>query len=298
MQDFAIVLVFSLAFGGLYLPQVEGAEWIMDQWGEYVIVPMKNAPFPHKTREQGHTYKDQFFPSDKHYQDNSVGILIPSGYQKGEKVDLLVHFHGWDNNVAHEIEQFDFRSQLFESRKNVIMVLPQGPRNASDSTCGKMEDPDGLKNLVNEVLDFLYKEKKTKTKSLGTLILSGHSGGYRPVAFSLDKGGLEEHIKEVFLLDATYDFLTIYAGWAARSGGRLISICTSHLLGENFELLHDLQQKGINHSKLFLDDDATTENLSQSRISFIYTRLGHLELVYERKYFARFLFTSSLQEIK
>jgi len=271
--------------------------WIKDKWGQYIIVTMKNAPFPHKSRHQGHSYQEKFYPANKHYQDSSVGILVPANYRKTPQLDVIVHFHGWGNSVEHEITQFDFRPQLYYSRKNAIMVLPQGPKDAKDSTCGKIEDPDGLKNLLTEMADFLFSQGITNTKSLGTVIISGHSGGYRPVAFCLDQGGLEENIKEVYLFDAAYSYLDSFSRWGSKKNKRLVSICTNHLLDENVELMRNLQKQGRNNFSIFLDDDATTKNLAQNSVSFIYTGLSHNELVFQPQYFTRFVHTSSLPEI-
>jgi hypothetical protein len=264
-------------------------KWFSDERGEYIIVPMKNAPFPHKSREKGYTFENTFYTSATHYSDSSVGILIPANYEKKDTVDLIIHFHGHMNNVKNEIEQFHLRKQLHEAGRNVIMILPQGPKDVQDSTCGKMEEPDGLKHLVIEAVDFLYGEGKIKSRKLGRIVLSGHSGGYRPIAFCLDVGGLEDYIKEVYLLDAAYANLSSYSSWAARSGGRLISIFTDHLMGENVEIMSDLQKLGIDKFNILLDDDVTTETLRKNHITFIHTKLSHDELVYQTQYLRSFI---------
>ena len=273
-------------------------KWISDGLGEYIIIPMKNAPFPHKSRGKGYTYEDTFYTSATHYSDSSVGILIPANYEKKDTVDLIVHFHGHLNNVKNEIEQFHLREQLNDAGRNVIMILPQGPRDARDSSCGKMEEPDGLKNLVIEAVDFLYGEGKIKSRKLGRIVLSGHSGGYRPIAFCLDVGGLEDYIKEVYLLDAAYDNLFSYSSWTARSGGRLISIFTDHLIGENVEIMRDLQKLGIDKFNVLLDDDVTTEILWKNHITFVHTKLSHDDLVYKTQYLRSFIESGGFDKIR
>jgi len=292
----SLILALSLTLQSAGNEPMEG--WISDQWGEYIIVPMQNAPFPHPSREHGHTYKEKHYPAEKHYQDTSVALLIPKGYEKRDTVDLVFVFHGWGNNVTLAMKKYELREQLFYCRKNVIMILPQGPKDAPDSTIGKLEDQDGLKRLVREILDFLYRQGKTKTHTLGKVVIAGHSGGYRPVAFCIEKGGLEKNIKEVYLMDAAYSFEDVYASWAARTRGRLISICTNHLLDENYAIMRDLQQKGESRFSLFLDDDATTGNMNQSHVTFIYTKLSHLGLMHKTRYIARFLSTGDLDDIK
>lgn len=125
-------------------------QWTSDELGEFVITPMKSAPFPHPSRMEGYKRGDTFYPAKEHYQDSSVGILIPSGYKKTEKVDIMVHSHGHGNNVAKQIAGKKLREMLDGSGKNVIMIVPQGPKNAGDSSFGKIEDKNGLKNLMYE----------------------------------------------------------------------------------------------------------------------------------------------------
>jgi len=289
MKALISLAVLTLISDSLSIAGAQELEWVSDTLGEYIIVPMKNAPFPHKSRERGHAYENTTYTFEMCYSDSSVGILIPAGYEKKDTVDLIVHYHGHLNTVAKEIEEFQLRQQLKESGHNLIMILPQGPKNARDSTCGKIEDPNGLRNLVLETLNFLHEQGKIRTQSLGSVILSGHSGGYRPIAFSLDVGGLDSHIKEVYLMDAAYANLTSYSSWAARSQGRLISIFTDHLMGENLEIMRDLQKQNVDHFSVLLDEDVTTETLKRNRITFIHTKLDHFALMYQTHYLARFM---------
>ncbi len=285
--------VIQNAFGA---SEAYRANWVSDKFGEVIIVPMKNAPFPHKSRERGWTHNGIFYPHIKHYTDSSVGILIPADYQKRDCVDLIVHFHGHLNNVPREIQRYHFLKQLSQSGKNAILILPQGPKNAVDSSCGKLDEPEGLKNLIEEVLDFLHAQHKTKIRQLGTLILSAHSGGYKPLANCLAHGGLEKYTKEVYLFDASYANLPSFSRWAARSGGRLISVCTKHLLEENMEIMRNLNKLGVQQFTVLFDEDVTPETLSRNCVTFIHSRLPHDDLMHRTKYFERFIHTSRLKE--
>lgn len=283
--SFVFVLIFC---GSIGLCGGNGMEWKSDKLGEWIIVPMKNAPFPHKSRENGWSNKENSYSYYANYSDSSVGILIPPHYEKKDTVDLAIHFHGHMNNVANQMEQFNLRRQLRDSRRNIILLLPQGPKNARDSSGGKMEDPDGLKNLITEAVDFLFDSGRIKTKEIGRVIISGHSGAYRPIAYCLDVGGMKPFISEVYLMDASYANLESYSNWAARSSGRFISIFTDHLAGENVNIMRNLQQNGIEEFPILLDEDATTDTLKKNRIIFIHTTLGHNELMFETQYLQKF----------
>ena len=77
---------------------------------------------------------------------------------------------------------------MIAEKTNALLVLPQGPYRARDSFGGKMEDTGGFKRMVDDVLATLVKEEVIKSAKLNKLILSAHSGGYRPAAFVLDRG--------------------------------------------------------------------------------------------------------------
>ena len=128
-----------------------------------------------------------------------MAIFIPKGFEVEKKTDLLFYFHGHGNHLEKSFEKFSLREQIANSGKNVILVFPQGPKDAKDSGLGKLEDPDGLKNLAEEVLDRLQADRKIKTRKLGKVVVCGHSGAFRGIAMCLKQGGLEDYITEVYL---------------------------------------------------------------------------------------------------
>lgn len=293
---FISLFILSFIAGNVLAENTEDySNWISDELGEFIITPMKNAPYPHASRKDGYKRDDTFYSAEEHYMDSSIGILIPSGYAKTDTVDVMIHFHGHGNNVAKQVMGKQLREMLNASGKNLIMIVPQGPKDARDSSCGKIEDQDGMKNLIMECLAFLKKESKTSTETPGKIIVSGHSGGFLPVAACLDAGGMDEHISDVFLMDASYARLESYSGWAGRSKGRLLSICTDHLLEENFEIMRNLQKEGITQFSILLDEDVTPEALTKHRAAFIHTKLTHKTLMYETGYLKRFMATSKVQ---
>ena len=69
-----------------------------------------------------------------------MAVFIPKGFRETGTIDFLIHFHGWQNEVTNVLPRYQLLEQVVESRRNVILVVPQGPRNASDSFGGKLED--------------------------------------------------------------------------------------------------------------------------------------------------------------
>src|SRR5258708_30590119 len=124
-------------------------------FGELIVTQLNSAPFPHPLRAEGHRYKDQFFSAKEHYSDNTVAIFIPKGFEPADRIDFVVHFHGWKNNVEGVLKRYEIIQQLIESGRNAILVVPQGPRDASDSFGGRLEDADGFKRFMNDITGIL-----------------------------------------------------------------------------------------------------------------------------------------------
>ena len=103
-----------------------------------ITYKLKNAPFPHPDRADGYTRKGIHYSFEEHYSDSSVGVVIPDHYKKKNTVDLLIHFHGWGNSVDKCIPKFALDEQLNESERNMLLVVPEGPKLAPDSFDGKL----------------------------------------------------------------------------------------------------------------------------------------------------------------
>jgi hypothetical protein len=245
--------------------------WETTAEGETAFVPMKSAPYPHPTRAEGHTYDTVTYPADPHYSDSTVGLFVPHDFRRKPKVNLLVYLHGWNNNVRNALTKQKIREQIVASGQNIILVFPQGPRDAPDSSCGKLEDPDGLKHLVEEALATLHQEGKIDEPQLGQLLLAGSSGAYRGIACSADHGGLDQQIAGIGLLDSSYGNLDMFVDWVKKNPeGKLFSIFTDHLSKENVYLFTHIQ-KIDPASKMLSDSDVTDEQLANARTLFLHT---------------------------
>lgn len=266
--------------------------------GEMFIPQFSSAPFPHPKRANGHTYNNQTFPADKHYSDSSVAIFIPKGYSPQKKTDLVIYFHGWYNNIDSACAQFQLIEQFVEAKKNAIFVFPEGPKDAPDSFGGRLEEKDGLKNLADDVLKYLKKKMKIDHTNIGKIILAGHSGAYHVISFCLMRGGLTKNISDVILFDALYGQTEKYVYWIDHYKGRLINIYTDNggTKPETENLMADLDGWGIPYFKTE-ESDLQTTVLTNNRLIFIHTDLGHNDVIAARNQFHRFLLSSSLNGI-
>jgi hypothetical protein len=270
-------------------------------YGELIVTPLASAPFPHPKRAEGHKYQGKDFPAKEHYSDSTVAIFIPKGFRETGQVDFIVHFHGWQNNVEGVLKGYRLIEQLSESRRNVVLVVPQGPRNAPDSFGGKLEDADGFKRFMADVVETLRQKSALKKKdfTIGQIALSGHSGGYEVISAIVDRGGLTERVREVWLFDALYAQTDKFLAWIDRHQGRFLDIYTEHggTKTRTEELMATLKQRG---TAFFAgkEGEAKPADLQSNKLVFLYTDLPHNDVVNKRQEFCEYLKTSCFAKLE
>ncbi|PWU09825.1 MAG: hypothetical protein C5B50_26575 [Verrucomicrobia bacterium] len=294
-----VLLVLLLATSLAPLTHAENLAERYAASGELIITQFQTAPFPHPARADGHKYKDEFFSAKESYSDSTVAIFIPKGFHETGKIDLVVHFHGWDNNVTAALKKYELIEQLVESKRNAILVIPQGPRNASDSFGGKLEDTNGFKRFVSETMETLRQKSSLKRTEfeLGKIVLSGHSGGYRVMGAIVDHGGLSDHVREVWLFDALYAETEQFLAWFDRYHGRLLNIYTEHGgTKEETEKLMGLLKDRKTAFWAGKESAIQSNDLKACQPIFIFTELPHDAVLKAHRTFRQFLETSCLSE--
>lgn len=274
---------------GIYVP-----------YGTLLVTQFVNAPFPHPARAEGHKYHDEFYSTAAHYSDSTVAMFIPKNFRVEDKVDFVVHFHGWRHTVAGTLEEYQLITQFADSRRNAILIVPQGPRNAPDSFGGKLEDTNGFTLFIAEAVDKLRASGALARTNfdIGNIILSGHSGGYHVMAAVLDHGGMSERIREVWLFDALYGNTENFVAWQKNRNGRLLDIYTDHggTREETQNLMASYRTNGVSFFAAE-ETSAAPESLLTNKIVFLHTDLVHNDVVAKRGEFEQFLKTSCLQNI-
>jgi hypothetical protein len=292
MKKFIALIFIIFIFSSLYSKDYSN----YSKYGTILKIKIDNAMFPHPHRSVGHIYRDQTFSFEGHYNDNSVLVFIPSYLRKTGRTNFVVHFHGWYGIVDSVIEQYNLIQQFYDAKKNAILVIPQGPKNAPDSFGGKLEDKNVFRNFIFELSDTLKKNKIIETKEIGNIILSGHSGAFRVMAYILQRGGMQSYIREVFLFDALYGHTEKYVYWIDHYRGKFINIYTDDggTKEESERLLDDLKEWGF---KPFFSEekDLSESDILQNKFIFIHTQLDHGQVLYKNNNFRSYLVNSSLK---
>ena len=263
--------------------------------GTMIVTTSDHTMFPHEKRAQGHTYEGKPYPADVHYSNRTVAIFVPKGFRAGDATHLVFYFHGWRNNVDDTLAKFRVAEQLAASGVNAVLVLPEGAKDAPDSFGGKLEETGVFASLVSDVLSTLKARGVIKNPRPGSIVLAGHSGAYRVMAFILTRGGLTANIREVYLFDALYGQTEKFAHWIERFPGRLVDIHTAEggTRGPSLDFMDDLRAWKIPFAAV--PESAVTEDLlRKNRLVFIESPLEHDDVVAKNEQLRAFLSASSL----
>lgn len=265
-------------------------------FGTLIVTQFVSAPFPHPARAGGHKYGGDFYSAAEHYSNSDVALFIPKNFHATDKIDFVVHFHGWRHTIASTLPEYHLIEQFSASGKNAILIVPQGPYMSPDSFDGKLCDTNGFKIFMAEAMDKLRADGIFTNVQIGSIILSGHSGGYGALMAIADHGGVPEKIREIWIFDALYAGTENFVMWQKNQDGRLLDIYTDHGgTKENSEaLMADYKTNGVS---FFASEDtnAVPENLQTNKIVFLHTDMAHDETVGKRSTFEEFLKTSCLQ---
>ncbi|MFN2448778.1 MAG: hypothetical protein ABR508_03155 [Candidatus Baltobacteraceae bacterium] len=264
--------------------------------GLMFVEHLTSAPFPHASRAAGHTYQNTFYDAAAHYSDSSVGVFVPNGYVPRDDVDLIVHFHGWNNSVAGVFQRYKIAEQLAATNVNAILVVPQGPLNAPDSGDGKLElDENGFARFVADVIASLRARGAIHTSRPGRIALTAHSGGYGGLGGVLTRGGMNGRISDVILFDAAYGYFDAVANWAKSAPHhRLLSLFTDDTSTGNAALMAMLQGPAPN-LYVRLASQMTLENMRVHAPTFVLTTgVAHDELLQKFSWYGLFLQTTAL----
>ncbi|HEX5275463.1 MAG TPA: hypothetical protein VFW34_09340 [Candidatus Rubrimentiphilum sp.] len=266
--------------------------------GRTLVLPFASAPYPHASRAQGHTYQGRLYDAATHYSNSDVGIFIPDNWQpRTGALDFVVHFYGWNHDIAATFSTYRLREQMVASRRNAILIVPEGPTNAPDSGFGKLElDAGGFRRFISDVATQLKLMQLSNTDRVDRIVLTAHSGGYGGAGGVLTNGGMNDSITDVLLFDAAYGYFDAFADWARVPQHHLLSLFTSDTSTGNAALMGKLQAPTPN-LYVRLADSMTLSQLQTRAPTFVLTRVAHDELLQKYSWYSLFLQTTALDPV-
>lgn len=252
--------------------------------------------FPDTARADGHSYDKVLYSAAAHYSDSSILIAVPPQLKPGKHVDVVFWFHGWRNNIDSAASYFELIKQFMASNRNAILVLPETTKNAPDSYGGKLEQKDVFKNLLNDVLNKLKTEKIIgKRAKPGNIVLAGHSGAFRVMAYILQTGGVD--VNQVILFDGLYSQVDKYTAWIqADPSHQFINLYTNKGGGTDevsAKMMQELRDKNIP----FINPEEKDLNagmLKTNRVIFIHSLKEHNDVINRPDHNFRLLIENSL----
>jgi hypothetical protein len=240
-------LITKILFLSFFTTFLKGQSLEKDyaQYGKILRLNLKKNLFPDSLRQKGHEHDGKTYSFEGHYDDSTVLVFIPNYFKADKKTNVVVHFHGWFNNVDSVVRFFRLIEQFYDAKRNAILIIPQGPKNAPDSYGGKLEKEGIFKSFISEILTELKNRAITPSVFSDKIVISGHSGAYRVMSYILLHGGLT--IEEVFLFDGLYGQIEKFGHWITHSKGRFINIYTTDggTFQESKNLIVDLKAWNI-----------------------------------------------------
>jgi len=237
----------------------------------------EHTSFPDSARERGYIFDSSFYSVDEHYNDNSVLLIVPGHLNSKGKIDLVFWFHGWHNNIDTALKFYEIEKQFIAAGRNAILVMAETAKNAPDSYGGKLENPGVFKELITDVMANLKEHGIVKQKSEpGNIVLAGHSGAYRIIAFILENG--QVRVEEVYLFDALYGQTDKFMSWIQQDKGHhFVNWYTNNgggTDGMSIKMMRQLGENGLPYT-LIEEQSLNPTNVKTNRVLFVHSMREH-----------------------
>jgi hypothetical protein len=271
-----------------------------DARGITATLELEHAPFP---------------ASGSGYGDPTVLVFIPRHYRiaRDASVATVVHFHGHNSTAERAMVAHQLREQLYESKQNAILVVPQLAVMAPDSSAGKLEAPGGFARMLGDALRTLEAPAVRSAAglaalpadaSLGRVCVSAHSGGYHAAACALrGGGGGGVTVHETYLFDALYADVDVFRDWVIAGHGKpmgsrhkLVSYFTAGRTEANTNAMFaELERSGVACAHEQIEGTLSREELTRAEAVSIRTALPHGAVTSELNSLRDCLYASALR---
>ncbi|HSO35953.1 MAG TPA: hypothetical protein VLT33_25675 [Labilithrix sp.] len=288
--------------GGVAAPGAAGAasrvvRVASDARGVTATLELEHAPFP---------------AGGGGYADPTVLVFIPHHHRVGRDatVSTVVHFHGHNTTAERSMAAHQLREQLFESKQNAILVVPQLAVMAPDSSAGKLEAQGGFARMLADALRTSNVASVRAAAGpaalhpdaeIGRVCVSAHSGGYHAAACALRAGGVPVH--EAYLFDALYADADVFREWVIAGHGKpmaarhkLVSYFTAGRTEANTRALFaELERAGVICAHEQVEGTLSREELTRAEAVSIRTSLAHGAVTSELNSLRDCLYASALR---
>jgi hypothetical protein len=178
--------------------------------------------------ERFHTNRYELRLAEKaHYRDNSVLFHVPKQFDPGKPLIYVVFFHAIKTDINKSNRDHALARQVEASGRNVILVMPQLAKDAPDSSAGKFFQGNAFRGFMTEAAEVLTRKLGESCRGAlarAPIVLAAFSGGYKATAYVLDRGGLDERIIGVLLLDALYEDVDKFQRWIQANSDRVFFV--------------------------------------------------------------------------
>ena len=268
-----------------------------DDRGVTLLLELEHAPFP---------------AAGSWHRDPTVLVFVPRHHRPSSGgIHFVVHFHGHNSTVERATAAHQLREQLFDSKQNAILVVPELAAMAADSSCGKLEAPGAFARMLDDVLATLAThEARTALGAsapgvgakTGRVCISAHSGGYHAAACAIRNGGAP-NVHEVYLFDALYADTDVFRDWVVAGRGKpmaarhkLVSYYTAGTTETNTRrLFAELEQAGVRVAHEEVEGLLSREDLVHAEAVSIRTQLTHGAVTSELNGLRDCLYASALR---
>jgi hypothetical protein len=218
------------------------------------MVPGANRPFldAGQPDARGHVnFRGRMFLESKTFGDDRVLLHIPQGFDPTRPAVMVVFFHGHGATLERDVrDRQRLPDQISAAGLNAVLVAPQFAFDAADSSAGKFWEPDGFKHFLDETarkLAALYGDQRSAAAFANMpIVIVAYSGGFGPTLAVLSRGGAQERIHGLVLLDALYAGIDQFADWIADHRSTFfVSSYTPHTAHHNADLEHELNERAV-----------------------------------------------------
>jgi hypothetical protein len=231
------------------------------------LVDFATAPFPYhgevpgsgrafldagKPDARGHVnFRGRMFLESKTFGDDRVLLHIPAGFDPSRPAVMVVFFHGHGATLERDVrDRQRLPDQISAAGLNAVLVAPQFAFDAADSSAGKFWEPNGFKRFLDESakrLASLYGDQRSASAfATMPIVLVSYSGGFGPTLSVLARGGAQERIRGLVLLDSLYAGIDQFADWIADHRQTFfVSSYTPHTAHHNADLRQALAERSV-----------------------------------------------------